>query len=96
MAGDLDPAADAGATAGIQANGRVWEGPCDEDHQAEWIERMIELLIAKMRVAGLFLPNFSDDDAHPFPYAGLMRADQTSKPLVERILAQRSRHLRKI
>ncbi|RLS83022.1 MAG: glycoside hydrolase [Planctomycetota bacterium] len=87
---------DLGATAGIQANGRVWEGPCDEDHQAEWIERMIELLIAKMRVAGLFLPNFSDHDAHPFPHSGLMRADQTSKPLVERILAQRSRHLRKI
>ena len=89
------PAHDPRALAEIPVNTRLWDGPCDELHQANWIDRMFELLVAKPRVAGVFLPNFSDGVPHVFPNAGLLRADETPKPVVDRIISQRSNHRRK-
>ena len=79
----------------IQMNPRVWDGPCDELHQANWIDRMFELLVAKPRVAGVFLSNFSDAREHLFPHAGILRDDDTSKPVVDRIISQRLSHRRR-
>jgi hypothetical protein len=79
----------------IQVNPRVWSGPSDETRQADWLERMLELLVAKPRVAGIFLPHFSDAAPHEFPHAGLLRADGSPKPATDRIADQRHAHRRK-
>ena len=56
---------------------------------------MLELLVAKPRVAGVFFPHFSDADPHNLPHSGLLRADRSPKPIVEQIIAQRLNHHRK-
>jgi hypothetical protein len=71
----------------IAVNPRCWDNATDEQHQAEWTEKLVELLVAKPRVAGVFFPHFSDQYRHEFPHAGLVRNDGTSKPVVERILS---------
>ncbi len=90
------PHDDPQALSDIKVNPRVWAGACDEEHQASWIELMLELLVAKPRVAGVFLPHFTDGKSHDFPNAGLVRADETPKPVAERIIAQWLNHRRKV
>lgn len=70
----------------IKANPKVWAQPCNEELQAAWLERMVELLVAKHRVAGIFFPHFSDAFPHEFPHAGLLGPDNQPKLAVERIL----------
>ena len=84
------------AHADIRVNPRTWIGPGNEERQARWIELMLELLVAKQRVAGVFLPHFSDAGSHRFPHAGVLRDNGTSKAVVERLIAQRLSHRRKI
>jgi hypothetical protein len=79
----------------IATNPRVWSGPCDEENQANWTDQLIELLVAKPRVAGVFFPHFSDGVPHEFPNAGLLRPDNSPKPVSERIKA-RQNHRRKM
>lgn len=83
------------ASPAIQVNPRVWSGPSDETRQADWLTKMFELLVAKPRVAGIFLPHFSDAAPHEFPHAGLLRPDGGSKAAVERIIMQRHGHRRR-
>ena len=59
-----------------------WSG---ETVQAEWIERLLPLVMAKDAVVGLFWTHFSDRHPHTFPHAGLIRPDGTPKPAWERI-----------
>lgn len=79
----------------IMANPRAWAKPCDEENQANWIDQLIEVLVAKPRVVGVFFPHFSDGLPHEFPHAGLLRADQSAKPVTERIKARQT-HRRKL
>lgn len=74
---------------------RMWAKPIDEDGQAEWVDRVLELLLAKPSVAGVSLTHFSDGDDHHFPFAGGLRPDGGPKPVLERIIAQRHRHKRR-
>lgn len=83
------------AASELKVNPRVWSNQCTDEIQAKWIEQMIELFVAKHRVAGVFFPHFSDATPHSFPHAGILRADGTSKPVADRILEQRSGHRRK-
>lgn len=83
------------ASPAIKVNPRVWAAPYGEDSQAYWIERMLELLVAKPRVAGVFLPHFSDAVPHEFPSAGLLGSDERPKSVAARIIAQRQTHRRK-
>ena len=74
---------------------RMWAEPIDEKGQADWIDHVLELLLAKPSIAGVSLTHFCDGDPHPFPQAGLLRADGTPKPAIERIINQRQRHKRR-
>jgi GH35 family endo-1,4-beta-xylanase len=74
---------------------RLWPTGCSDDNQAECIDRVTELLLAKQSVAGVFLSHFSDANPHQFPFAGVLRADGTPKPALERIITQRQRHKRR-
>lgn len=78
-----------------EVDSRLWPNDCGEDDQAECIDRVMELLLAKPSVAGVFLPHFSDADPHQFPFAGVLRADGSPKPALERIITQRQRHKRR-
>jgi GH35 family endo-1,4-beta-xylanase len=84
------------ATDEIKVNPRSWVTPCSEKQQAGWIDRMLELLVAKPRVAGVFLPHFFDGAPHDFPNAGLLRSDGAAKDVVDQIIAQRLNHRRKV
>lgn len=74
---------------------RMWAKPIDEEGQAEWIDRVLELLLAKPSIAGVSFTHFTDGVPHQFPKAGLLCADGTPKPALERIIAQRQRHKRR-
>jgi len=74
---------------------RMWAKPIDEEGQAEWVDHVLELLLAKPSIAGVSLTHFSDGEPHLFPQAGLLRTDGTPKPALERIIAQRQRHKRR-
>ena len=78
-----------------EVDSRLWPKDCGEEDQADCIDRVMELLLAKPSVAGVFLPHFSDADPHQFPFAGVLRADGTPKPALERIITQRQRHKRR-
>jgi hypothetical protein len=75
---------------------RMWAQPCSEAGQAEWIDRVLELLLAKPSVAGVSLTHFSDAVGHQFPHAGALRSDGTPKPILERIITQRQSHKRRV
>lgn len=74
---------------------RLWSTDFAEDHQAQYLDRVMELLLAKPSVAGVFLTHFSDGTPHQFPFAGVLRPDGTPKPALERLIAQRQRHKRR-
>ena len=74
-----------------EVESRLWPAQCAEDNQAECLDRVIELLLAKPIVAGVFLSHFSDADPHQFPFAGVMRPDGTPKPALERIISLRQK-----
>lgn len=74
---------------------RLWSEETAEENQAESLDRVLELLLAKPSVAGVFLTHFSDADRHQFPFAGMLRADGTPKPALERIITQRQLHKRR-
>jgi hypothetical protein len=75
---------------GVMVNPRVWSDPCDEENQANWIDQMIEVLVAKPRVAGVFFPHFSDGMLHDFPNSGLLRPDDSPKLVTDRIRARQT------
>lgn len=83
------------ASPDIKINPRQCSSMDQEVYQAQWIDRLLELLVAKPRVAGVFLPHFSDGSPHEFPHAGLLQADGSPKLATERIVAQRMSHRRK-
>lgn len=90
-----DVSDDSLASSEIKVNPRVWAGPSSEEIQANWISGLFELLVAKPRVAGIFLPHYSDGAPHEFPHAGIMRTNESSKEVVERIIIHRQSHRRK-
>ena len=74
---------------------RLWPHDSAENNQAEFLDRVMELLLAKPTVAGVFLSHFSDADPHQYPVAGVLREDSTPKPVLERLISQRQRHKRR-
>jgi len=80
----LDPRADAG----IEVQDSSWNKFWSEETQAEWLERIIPLLMAKPTVTGIFLNQFSDAAGHRFPHAGLLRPDGTPKKMLDPLRRQ--------
>jgi hypothetical protein len=73
-------AADPQASTGVEIDQGRWKEPWSEASQADWIDGMLPLLMAKQAVVGIFWMHLSDGVRHEFPHAGLMRPDGTSKP----------------
>lgn len=64
-------------------------GNWTEAAQVEWVEKYLPLLMAKQSVVGIFWTHFTDAAAHRFPHAGMMRADGTPKPVLNRVAEYR-------
>jgi len=61
---------------------RVWNAPWSEETQAEWMEQVIPILLAKPCVTGVFLNNFHDAAAHRYPHAGLISSAGRPKQML--------------
>jgi hypothetical protein len=77
-AAGLDP----NAEPGIRVETAQWPSPPDEALQANWGARWIALAIAKPFVRTVTWLQASDATPHIYPNGGLIRPDQTAKPLV--------------
>ena len=77
------------AREGILVNDRAWKRPWSEDLQAEWMDRLVPMLMAKPAVTGVFLRQYSDSVPHRFPHAGLLSPNQEPKRMLESFQRQR-------
>ncbi len=69
----------------VEANG--WKNPWSPQAQAEWIDLHLPLLLTKQSVVSVFWSHFTDAAPHCFPHAGLLDAQGTHKPALQRIIA---------
>jgi hypothetical protein len=76
---------DAGAQEGIDVAEPQWKATWGEPAQAAWLAETLTLLMAKPSVVGIEWAHYSDAVAHRFPHAGLVRADGSAKPALERL-----------
>jgi hypothetical protein len=68
------------AAPGIEVDDGRWKEGWSEPAQADWIDRLVPVLMAKQPVVGILWRQLSDGVRHEFPHAGLMRPDGTQKP----------------
>jgi hypothetical protein len=73
-----DPLADPA----VQVETQQWPGSLSEDLQAAWGAKWLALAVAKPFVRTVSWLEQSDAIAHMYPHAGLIRANQTPKPLL--------------
>jgi hypothetical protein len=81
--------ADPQASARIQIEEGRWREEWSESAQADWIDALLPVVMAKQAVVGIFWTHLSDQVRHEFPHAGLMRADGTIKPALTQFTAHR-------
>jgi hypothetical protein len=82
-------AADPQASAGIEIEQGRWKNEWSESIQADWIDGVLPVLMAKQAIVGVFWMHLSDRVPHDFPHAGLMRPDGTPKPGLAQFTAHR-------
>ena len=80
---------DENAKPDLEVDRAGWKKPWSEAAQAEWVDLYLPLLMAKESVVGIHWTHFTDQTAHRFPNAGLLRADGQSKPALEHIINYR-------
>jgi hypothetical protein len=83
---------DANQTTDLEVDSRSWKLPISEEAQAKWIDEYLPLLLAKPAVLAVFWNHLSDAQPHRFPHAGLVRADASPKPGLDRVVHQRELH----
>jgi hypothetical protein len=84
-----DPQADPG----VPVLAPLWPRTPDDALQLEWASRWLALAIAKPYVRGVHWVHTSDAAPHLFPHAGLLRPDQSPRPLVDWMKSFRARYL---
>jgi len=87
------PSADPLADPKYSVRDGVWRDNWNEETQADWLEHIVPLLLAKSAVTGVFLSNFSDRHPHRFPHAGLIDANGNVKKMIEPLSHQRHHDL---
>jgi hypothetical protein len=66
----------------VQVESAQWPIPIDESLQAAWAAKWLVLAVAKPFVRSLTWLQASDGLPHLYPHAGLLRPDQSAKPLL--------------
>ncbi len=82
-------AADPQALAGIEIERGRWKEAWSESAQADWIDGLLPVLMAKQAVVGVFWMHLADGAPHEFPHAGLIRPNGTFKPALARFAEHR-------
>jgi hypothetical protein len=88
---NADPNADPNVT--IEAD--RWKKKWSDSVQAEWVDSVLPLLMAKQAIVGIFWAHFSDQAPHEWPHAGLVGPDGTPKTALEHLIAHRRAHWKK-
>jgi hypothetical protein len=73
---------DPNADPNVRVESAQWPGPVTEASQAAWGSKWIALAVAKPFVRTVSWLQASDSVPHFYPHSGLLRPDQTAKPLV--------------
>lgn len=84
--GDVDPH----AAADVPVSTSSWRTPWSIEAQAEWIDAVFPLLMAKQTVVGIYWSHLADAVPHVFPHSGLIDASGTPKLSFETIRNQRA------
>jgi hypothetical protein len=77
------------AVPGIEVDKGRWKQEWSESAQADWVDGLLPVLMAKQSVVGIFWRQLSDGVRHEFPHAGLMRPDGSLKPAFAKFTAHR-------
>ncbi len=85
--------ADDKASSGWSYGWGMWRDSWNEQTHADWLEQALRLVTCKPFVQEVSCSHFSDAAPHEFALAGLIRADGTPKPALERVLRLRGEHL---
>ncbi len=72
----------------FEVDDKAGRQPWSEETQAEWIEQIVPLLMAKPSVTGVFLEQFSDSYSHRFPNAGLLDSNSNPKKMYDPLRRQ--------
>ncbi|MFT7639367.1 MAG: hypothetical protein ACI9G1_001103 [Pirellulaceae bacterium] len=68
-------------------------GKASEAGQADFVERMISLLLCKQSIYGLIWNQYSDIEPHGYPHSGLFNTQNEPKPAVESLIQIRNQHV---
>lgn len=79
---DADPM----ATPDHEVDPHLCSNTPNEEHQAQWLEDFLPLLMAKPAVASVTWSTFTDAIRHEYPHAGLLHSDGVPKAAMERIM----------
>lgn len=82
------------ANSDLEVDRAAWKKNWSPEAQAEWIDMLLPLLIAKPAVAGIYWAHFSDATPHTFPHSGLIALDGTPKPALQHVIDYRQTHLK--
>ncbi|HNQ23925.1 MAG TPA: endo-1,4-beta-xylanase [Phycisphaerae bacterium] len=88
--GSVGAAEATGAGGTGRAAGGVWHVPWNEEVQAEWVQRFLEIALSKPFVEGVSWQALSDADRGRMPNGGLLRADLAPKRAYEAFLRTRT------
>lgn len=80
---------DPNATTDLEVETAKWKDGWTEEAQAAWVDAYLPMLMAKQVVVGIYWAQYSDAVPHHFPHAGLLRADGTPKPALEKFTKYR-------
>ncbi len=80
------------ATGDLEVEPGHWKEGWTEEAQAAWVDAYLPMLMAKQVVVGIYWSNYSDASPHHFPHAGLLRADGTPKPALDRFVKYRKEY----
>lgn len=70
---------------GTKVAAGCWHGPANEEVHAEWYHAFVLTALAKPYVELVTVGQFHDRPNAPWPRAGLVHADGTDKPAIERL-----------
>ncbi len=71
--------ADPNSRPGLDVGAACWKTAWSEESQANWIDLIVPLLMAKQSVVGIYWSHLTDASTHEFPNSGLVTADGTAK-----------------
>lgn len=86
-------AADPRADSRIRVVGNGEEGQISPQHQREWVEQHIPLLLAKSSVQVIIWNQLTDAHTHEFPHSGMFDAARQPKPAFETLGGLRREYL---